>query len=117
MKSKILIICLYFMSTLVYANNEHKIEDIEVKIKSIDYNTQTIDYVQNNRVKTLKLDPEIINMGYYDSESNPVELKNMKLNRNYFLRIIHENYKDDNNKQISENFVFAISTVKYDKLF
>ena len=117
MRNEILIICLILMSSLVFANNGFMTENIEVKVTNIDYKTQTIEYVQNKIAVTLKLDPDIFRVGYYNSESNPISLKNMKLNKKYFLRIIHENYINDKNKKISESYVSTISTVVYEELF
>ncbi len=116
MRNEILIICLILMSSLVFANNGFMTENIEVKVTNIDYKTQTIEYVQNKIAVTLKLDPDIFRVGYYNSESNPISLKNMKLNKKYFLRIIHENYINDKNKKISESYVSTISTVVYEEL-
>jgi len=93
------------------------IENIEVEVTNIDYTTNTIEYVDKDSVISLKLDPNVIVDGYYDSNSNAIALKKIKLNKKYFLRIINENYVDDNNNEKSYNYVTAISTVLYDKLF
>ena len=70
-----------------------------------------------DKENTLKLDPVVIDDGYYNSKSKGIDLKKMKLNKNYFLQVVYENYIDDNNKIISNKYVSAISTVLIDNLF
>jgi len=117
MIKKIIVICLMCLSTLVMADSTLKFETKEVKIVEIDTDTLTISFYDKTRKQTMKLDEEIIEFGFYESDVISKKIESLELNQKYFIRIAHENYKDEKNKDISNSYVSFIGTVPYDTLY
>lgn len=108
---------LFFASSLVMAESGLRFESIEVKITGINLQTHTVDYIEKNTRKTMKIDEEVLEDGYYISGVESKTLATIKLNRKYFIRIAYNENIDENKKDITNSYVSFISTVPYDTLY
>jgi hypothetical protein len=115
MIKKIIIIYLLIACTSIMAGSGLKYESIEVKITGIDLINQSLNYVENNIPKTLKIDEEVILQGYYINATENKNLADIELNQKYFIRIAY--YNNENEKDILNKYVSFISTVHYDTLY
>ena len=105
------------LSTLIMADSTLKFETKEVKIVEIDTDSLTVTFYDKSKKQIMKMDEEILEFGYYESDVDSKKLNNLKLDKKYFIRIAHENYKDEKNKDVSSSYVSFIGTVPYDTLY
>ena len=117
MIKNIIVIYLLLASSFVMAESSLRFESKEVKITRIDLQSQTIDFIDKTVRKTMKLDDEVIDFGYYESDVENKKLDSIVLNKKYFIRIAYNKYIDENKKEVSNTYVSFISTVPYDTLY